>query len=149
MSFNDNKGMIFVCVNLHLCSHNFNNNMIKPLDFIPAETLSEFIIHGIQEKKGKDLVKLDINHLKEAVTKMFFICHADSTTQVRAIAGAVEEEVKKAAGVRPWRIEGYEHAQWILLDYVDVVVHVFLKDLRGFYGLEELWNDAVKTEYNF
>lgn len=121
--------------------------MIKLTEDIPVEALSKLIIHGIQEKKGKEVISLDVSKLKEAVTDNFIICHADTTTQVRAIANSVEEEVKKATGMRPWKIEGYEHAQWILLDYVNVVVHVFLRDLRTFYGLEELWNDSVKTEY--
>ena len=77
---------------------------------------------------------------------LFIVCHATSTTQVRAIAGSIEEEVRKLMQSKPWHVEGIEHSQWVLMDYVNTVVHVFLKDLREYYRVEDLWNDAQRTD---
>ncbi len=107
-----------------------------------TDTLKNWVIEGIKEKKGKNIVVLDLRKMKEAVTDYFIICHGDSTTQVKAIAESVDEEVHKALGVRAWQIEGRENASWVLVDYGDVVAHVFLRDIREFYNLEDLWNDA-------
>ncbi len=104
--------------------------------------LSELAIHGIQEKKGNEIVRLDLRNLHSSVSDYFVICHAESGTQVKAIANSVEEEIYKAIKQEPYRKEGFEHAEWILLDYVDVVVHIFKTDKRQFYGIEELWGDA-------
>lgn len=115
-------------------------------EHLTAQELKEAIVFGIQEKKGKDIVILDLRKLGDNVTDFFIICHGDSTTQVSAIADSIYEEVKKISKTTPWHTEGKQHAQWILLDYVDIVVHVFQKELRDFYGIEELWNDAERTE---
>ena len=82
-----------------------------------------------------------------SVSDYFVICHAESTTQVKAIANSVEDEIYKATQQEPWRKEGLEHGEWILLDYVDVVVHVFRTDKREFYGMEDLWGDAEIKMY--
>jgi len=111
-----------------------------------AESIQQYIIHGIQEKKGKNIILLDLRGLKERVTDFFIIAEAESSTQLKAISESVVEEVKKAAGERPWSVEGLENSQWILLDYVDVVVHLFQPQYREFYGIEELWNDAKRTD---
>jgi ribosome-associated protein len=94
------------------------------------------------EKKGVDVIILDLRKVKSAVTDFFVICSGNSDTQVDAITDSVEEEVYKRLGQDPWHKEGKENREWILLDYVDVVVHVFKKDRRQFFALEDLWGDA-------
>ncbi len=107
-----------------------------------SSKLVEIIINGIQEKKGKDIVSINLKNIDSAVCDYFVICHGDSTRQVDAIANSIEEEVKKNISENVWHKEGYENAQWILLDYIDVVVHVFEEQTREFYNLEGLWADA-------
>ncbi|RYY06009.1 MAG: ribosome silencing factor [Sphingobacteriaceae bacterium] len=121
--------------------------MIINKNKLESTLISEVIIHGIQEKKGSDVVRLDLRNIRSSVSDYFVICHAESTTQVKAIAGSVEEEVYKALKQDPWRKEGFEHGEWILLDYIDVVVHIFKTDKREFYGIEELWGDAEFKSY--
>lgn len=121
--------------------------MIKNKALNESAYLSELAIHGIQEKKGNDIVRLDLRNLKSSVSDYFVICHADSGTQVKAIANSIEDEIFKATGQNPWRKEGLEHAEWILLDYIDVVVHIFKTDKREFYGVEDLWGDAEIKYY--
>lgn len=110
--------------------------------------LADTIAEGILKKKGKHVVSLDLSKLGNAVCNYFVICHGTSTTQVDAIADSVLEEVVKAGGGKPWHKEGFENSEWILLDYVDVVVHIFNEDTRSFYNLESLWADAEVKEYN-
>ncbi len=107
-----------------------------------VEELVEIIVKGIQEKKGSNISILNLKKLDKAVTKYFIICDADSNTQVNAIAHSVEDTVRKDLHEKVWNKNGYENAIWILLDYVDVVVHVFQKPYRDFYDLEGLWIDA-------
>ncbi|MFD1257217.1 ribosome silencing factor [Mucilaginibacter terrae] len=121
--------------------------MIKNKALNESSYLTELAIHGIQEKKGNDIVRLDLRNLKSSISDYFVICHADSSTQVKAIANSIEDEIFKATGQDPWRKEGLEHAEWILLDYIDVVVHVFKTDKREFYGVEDLWGDAEIKYY--
>lgn len=116
--------------------------MIKTKPENELGTLCDEIINGIQEKKGKQIVKLDLQKLKTRPTDIFIVCHGDSTTQVDALAKSVEDSVHKALKIKPWHKEGSENAEWILLDYIDAVVHVFLKERRDFYAIEELWGDA-------
>ncbi len=104
--------------------------------------LTEIAVHGIQEKKGQDIVTLDLRNLKNAVSDFFVICNADSGTQVRAIADSVEFELEKTLKEDAWHKEGFENSDWIILDYVNVVVHIFKTDKRAFYGVEDLWGDA-------
>jgi len=106
------------------------------------EALSEAVINGIREKKGKEIVILDLRQINGSVCDLFIICQADSGTQVEAIARGVEEQVFKASAEWPKNVEGKSNAQWILLDYFNVVVHVFLSEARAFYGLEKVWADA-------
>jgi ribosome-associated protein len=112
-----------------------------------SEKLARSIIHGIQEKKGKGIISLNLTNLDNSVSNYFVICHGNTKIQVEAIAGAVEEIVKKKLGDKPWHKEGFENAEWILLDYVDVVVHIFQESTRTFYNLEKLWADAEIKEY--
>jgi len=110
--------------------------------------LAGTIVEGILKKKGKQVKSLNLSTLDNAVCNYFVICHGTSSTQVEAIADSVLDEVSKADGGKPWHKEGFENAEWILLDYVDVVVHIFNEDTRSFYNLESLWADAEVREYN-
>ena len=110
-----------------------------------SDTLAEVVVRGMQERKGTDIVVLNLKELKNAVADYFVICSANSDTQLDAVARSVEEEVEKLTGQSPWQTEGRTNREWVLLDYVDVVVHVFLRDRRQFYALEELWGDAEFT----
>jgi ribosome-associated protein len=109
---------------------------------IDSKQLSEVVAQGMLEKKGVDVIILDLRKVKSAVTDFFVICSGNSDTQVDAITDSVEQEVYKRLGQDPWHKEGKENREWILLDYVDVVVHVFKKDRRQFFALEDLWGDA-------
>jgi len=107
-----------------------------------SDTLADLVVRGMQNKKASDIVVLNLKELKNAVSDYFIICSANSDTQLDAVARSVEEEVEKVTGENPWQTEGRTNREWVLLDYVDVVVHVFLRDRRKFYALEELWGDA-------
>ncbi len=121
--------------------------MVKNKAINESTYISELAIHGIQEKKGNDIVRLDLRNIHSSVSDYFVICHADSATQVKAIANSIEDEVFKAIQQDPWRKEGLEYGEWILLDYVNVVIHIFRTDKREFYGVEELWGDAEVKSY--
>jgi ribosome-associated protein len=105
------------------------------------------IIHSIQEKKGERLESLDLRKIPEAVADFFIICEATNNIQLKAIADFVEIEVKKKCGELPYKHEGRQSEQWILIDYVNVVLHIMLPETRKFYQLEELWSDAPLTEH--
>lgn len=104
--------------------------------------MQNIAVQGILEKKGQEIVCLDLRNVKTAVADYFIICHAESGTQVRAIAESVEAEIYKTLQEDPWRKEGLENSEWVILDYVSVVVHIFKGEKRYFYGIEELWGDA-------
>lgn len=110
----------------------------------PEETLKlqEAITFGMKEKKAIDITIIDLQGIKNAVADYFIICSGNSNTQVEAIADSIENEVFKLTSEDPWQKEGKANNEWILLDYVNIVAHVFLKDRRKFYSLEELWGDA-------
>ena len=112
------------------------------------EELNELIIDSIQDIKGKNILKLDLRHLDDAPTDFFIICEGSSTTQVKSIADKIYVRVKDESGTLPLHFEGQQSAHWICLDYFDVVVHVFYPDTRRFYQLEDLWSDALFTEYD-
>ncbi len=105
------------------------------------------ITHSIQEKKGERLISLDLRKIPEAVADFFIICEATNNIQLKAIADFVESEVKKKCGELPYKHEGRQSEQWILIDYVNVVVHIMLPESRKFYQLEELWSDAPPIEH--
>lgn len=113
-----------------------------------AEELSKVIVRGMEEKKASDIVVMDLRDIKNTVSDFFVICSGTSDTQLESISSSIEQEVIKANRETPWRSEGKSNRQWILMDYVNVVVHIFLKDTREFYGLEELWGDAKVTNIN-
>lgn len=106
------------------------------------------IIKAIQDKKGERIVSLDLRKIHEAVADYFIICEATNQPQIRAIADSVEDAVKKGCDENAYHHEGKGTAQWILIDYVNIVVHVMLLDSRKFYKLEEMWSDAVLEEHN-
>ncbi len=106
------------------------------------------IIHAIQEKKGEHIISLDLRKIPEAVADFFVICQANNNNQLRAIADSIEEEVNLQCNERPFKHEGRQAEQWILIDFVNVVVHIMLPEPRKFYQLEELWSDASAMEHN-
>jgi ribosome-associated protein len=114
-----------------------------------TQLLADAIVEGILEVKGKYISVLDLKGIHNRVCDYFIICQADSSTQVNAIANSVEEIVKKRTGERPYRKEGFENSEWILVDYVNVVAHIFQTEVRNFYNLESLWADAEVTEIAF
>jgi ribosome-associated protein len=107
-----------------------------------TKILLESIIKGIFEKTGKDVLKIDLRKLESRIADYFVICHAGSTTQVDSICDSVEDTVRKDAGEKPIHVEGLDNCFWVLLDYGNVVVHIFLEEYRHFYSLESLWADA-------
>lgn len=114
-----------------------------------AEILATTILKAIADKKGKRILSLDLRNIDTAVTDFFVICHGASRPQLEAIADGIHEAVQRKNGLKPWHREGFENAEWILIDYVDVVVHIFREDKRDFYQLEKLWADAKTSEYHY
>jgi len=100
------------------------------------------VVDGILSKKGKQIIVMDLQNIKNAVASFFIICHGTSRPQLSAIADAIEEHVREKTGFKAWNKEGFENAEWILIDYADVVVHIFQETSRKHYKLEELWADA-------
>jgi len=116
--------------------------MDKSLKKAETEQLIDAIVEGIQRKKGLDLIKIDLTKINNTECKYFIICHGNSNTQVDAIAHSVEDTVEELVNEKAWHKDGYRNSLWILLDYADIMVHVFQKDTRKFYDLENLWADA-------
>ncbi|MCX6351115.1 MAG: ribosome silencing factor [Bacteroidetes bacterium] len=108
----------------------------------PLLQFTQIIVNAMQDKKAQDIVSLDLRTLNNRVVDKFIICHAENTRQVYAIAGEVEDQISVMLREKPWHREGFENKEWIILDYVNVIVHVFLKEKREFYAIEELWGDA-------
>jgi ribosome-associated protein len=124
---------------------------MKLLQKTKEEIFINYIIEGIKEKKGKEIISIDLSKLENAVCRYFIICHGDSNTQVSAIANWVEKVIEDKGNEKVWRKQGFENSHWILLDYVNVVVHIFQKEFREFYNLEALWGDGyfckIENEY--
>lgn len=121
-----------------------NKEKISP----SIETINEMIIDAIQDVKGKNVLKLDLRKLESAPAEYFIICEGDSSTQVRAISRKIYKKLKEELSVVPNHIEeGKEDGNWVLVDYFNTVIHVFHPESRNFYELEDLWSDAVFTEY--
>jgi ribosome-associated protein len=112
----------------------------------PKEILTEAITEAMLDKKAKNPVIMDFSKLNSSVCDAFIICHGTSRTQVEAIADGVISNVKIKTGLNPWHKEGLENAEWILIDYSDIVVHIFQDSKRNFYNLEQLWADAEISE---
>jgi len=115
---------------------------IEPIDVMLAA-----VVKGLQEKKGLDIISLDLQNVQNAVVDFFVICSATSDTHADALTNSVEKEVWESLQEVPWSVEGKQNKQWILLDYVNIVVHIFRKDRRSHYALEELWGDAEVRTY--
>ncbi len=113
-----------------------------------TEALLEAILEGIERKKGLDIVKIDLTKINHSECNYFIICHGNSSTHVDAIAHSVEDTVEEIAKEKAWHKDGYKNAIWILLDYADVMVHVFQQEARNFYDIENLWADAAVEEIN-
>jgi ribosome-associated protein len=105
------------------------------------------IINAIYEKKGENVISLDLRKIPEAVADFFIVCEGNNPSLLKAIADEVEHEVKEKCGESAYKHEGRQAQQWILIDYVNVVVHIMLPEPRKFYQLEEMWSDAVSTEH--
>jgi ribosome-associated protein len=110
-----------------------------------ADELIALIIDGIEEVKGQEITLLDLRELDNTVCEYFVICSGTSNTQVKAIVNSIQKTVSKAIQDKPWHVEGAENAEWVLMDYVNVVVHVFQKHIREYYDIEGLWGDAKVT----
>lgn len=120
--------------------------MAKKRKGVSSEKLCDAIVKGMQEKKAQDILILDLRKVKNAVADFFVICSGGSDKQLDAIADSVDAEVYKALQENPWHVEGKNNKEWVLLDYLDVVAHIFKKDKREFFALEKLWGDAEFIE---
>lgn len=114
--------------------------------FATSQKLSKLIVKGMQEKKANNIVLMDLRKVKNAVADFFVICSGNSDKQLDAIADSVDAEVYKGLEENPWHVEGKNNKEWMILDYTNVVAHIFRKDRRSFYALEKLWGDAEITE---
>lgn len=121
--------------------------MLKSLEEkeVANKILVDKIVDGIQDVKGNDIVVLDLTELGNSVTDYFVICTGESSTQVDGISNSVLKKVREDVNEKPWHQEGLNNSEWVLMDYVSVVVHVFYKEIRDFYNLEDLWADAKRT----
>ena len=111
-----------------------------------SRRLCDAIVEGMQENKAKDIVVLDLRKISNSVCDFFVICSGESSTQVDGISTSVSRHTRKELSEKPWHIEGKTNSEWILLDYINVVAHIFYKDARSFYELEDLWSDAERTD---
>ena len=132
--FNKTKIVALIILNLYLIKQNLN-----------TDNLISNVIEGIENVKGEEINILDLRTIENVACKYFIICTGNSSTQVNAITSSVRKCVSKELSEKPWHIEGLENCKWVLMDYVDVVVHVFNKETRDFYKLEELWEEAEST----
>jgi ribosome-associated protein len=114
-------------------------------DSLHVEQKRELILEAIREKKGHDIVSIDLSEIENSICDFFIICHGESVTQVGAITESIEKKLKEEALIRAHHVEGLQNSQWVLLDYYDILVHVFQEEYRSFYKLEELWADGKLT----
>lgn len=121
--------------------------MAKKIQTSSVEALVAVMVHGLQEKKGINIISLDLRKTSSAFADFFVICHGGSSRQVDALADSVEDEVRKALKEKPAHREGNDESEWVLLDYINVVVHIFSEEKRNFYQLEELWGDGIFTKH--
>ncbi len=127
---------------------NLANTDRKRSSSADSSLLTQHIVEAIQAKKAKDILLIDMSEVSE-IADYFVICTGESDLQIKAIVDGVDEDVRAAIGERPWRTEGYDARQWVLIDYVDVVVHVFDRKRRSYYNLERLWADAPMEEISY
>ncbi len=114
---------------------------------ITTEALLDKIIKGIQDKKGKEILSLNIGKIENSICDYFVICHGTSSTHVDAIIDSIEQRVKKELNEKPYNKEGLDNLTWVLIDYASIIIHVFQKEYRDFYNLEDLWADATMDKY--
>lgn len=112
---------------------------------VSADQLISAIISGIEDVKGKDINILDLRDIENTVCDYFIICEGTSNTQVNAIVNSIQKKVSKELKDHPWHVEGEDNAEWVLIDYVNIAVHVFQKHIREYYDIEGLWGDAKST----
>ena len=115
---------------------------------VSQSELHHVLIDAIKDKKGEEIISLDLRNITDAVTDCFIICHATSSTQVKAIAEHLTETTKLLTGEYPWHKEGFKNLEWVLIDYFDIVIHIFIKEKRTLYNLEELWSDAPVKHFD-
>jgi ribosome-associated protein len=120
--------------------------MYKKTNDTDSKALCDAIVEGMQENKAKDIVVLDLRGISGAVSDFFVVCSGESTVQVDGIANTVTRHTRKELKEKPWHQEGSTNSEWILLDYVNVVAHIFYRDTRNFYEIEDLWSDAKRTD---
>ncbi len=113
-----------------------------------TESILNQIVLAMQEKKGRNIISLDFQSIPDAVARYFVVCHGGSRTQARAIFDHVIEKVKQNCKIPPYHREGYVNSEWLLIDYADVVVHVFVEETRNFYDIESLWADARMQKHD-
>jgi ribosome-associated protein len=118
---------------------------MEQTDLFNLEQKRELIIEAIMEKKGHQIVSIDLSEVENSICECFIICHGESVTQVGAISDSIEKKMKEEALIRPHHVEGLRNSQWVLLDFFDILVHVFQEEYRSFYRLEELWADGKVT----
>ena len=121
--------------------------MAKKVSKNETNKLLKKVISSIEDKKGKNIVSIDLSKIDNAITNYFVVCSATSTTQVDAIYDNIMEKLYVDLNMKPFHREGYENSEWILIDYFDLVVHIFLEDIRNFYKLEDLWADGIIKRY--
>jgi len=120
--------------------------LIKEKIKINSQQLCDTIVEGMQENKAKEITILDLRRVKDAVCDFFVICSGESNIQIDGISASVQRHTRKTIHEKPWHVEGTKGSNWILIDYVNVVAHVFSRELRAYYDLEDLWADAVITK---
>jgi len=118
------------------------SNKLMAKKIVNSDLLITEIVRGIEDVKGDNITILDLREIENTVCDYFIICEGNSNTQVSAVSGSIQKIVSKSLKDKPWHVEGESNAEWILLDYVNIVVHVFQKQVREFYNLEGLWGDA-------
>lgn len=115
-------------------------------DSVSVEQKKELILEAIKEKKGHEIVSIDLSEVENSICDCFIICHGESVTQVGAITESIERKLKEEVLIKAHHVEGLQNSQWVLLDYFDILVHVFQEEFRAFYRLEELWADGKVTK---
>ena len=118
---------------------------MEQTDSLNVKQKRELILEAIREKKGHEIISIDLSEVENAICDCFIICHGESVTQVGAISDSIEKKLKEEAQIRPHHVEGLRNSQWVLLDFFDILVHVFQEEFRSFYRLEELWADGKVT----
>ena len=108
--------------------------------------LTTLIVEGIQERKGKKISIIDLSGIESASVQKYIICQGTSTMQVGGVADSIREYVQQRCGRKPYNYDGYKNCQWIVIDYGEIMVHIFLPEFREYYSLEQLWSDAVINE---